>query len=84
MITKTQKKILSKHLKRSFIKDVLNLLSERNHFNKDGNPFSKMYVSHIFNGRNENKAIEMAILDIYDKRKEQSKKFVEHKKKLLK
>lgn len=84
MINKTLRIKLSKHLKTSFLKDVIAILNEKNVRNKNGESFSRAYVSYVYNGKNENIDIELAIIEVYNKRKEQYKNIVEAKKKLLK
>ncbi len=84
MIKKTRRKELSKFLKGSFINDVLENLEKKGIKNKKGVPFSKMYISHVFNGKNENLDIELAICEVYSVRKEQNKSFVEQQESLLK
>lgn len=84
MIKKTQRTKLSKVLKRSFIEDVLEILEKKEIKNKKGEAFSKMYISLVFNGKNENPDIELAIIELYLIRKEQEKTRVETQKNLLK
>lgn len=84
MINKTLRNKLSKYLKASFLKDVIAILNEKNILNKNGQPFSKAYISYVYNGKNENVAIELAIIEVYNQRKEQYKSNVEAKKTLLK
>ena len=43
-----------------------------------------MYVSLVFNGKNENIDIELAIMEVYNLRIEQQKMFVEKKRQLEK
>lgn len=84
MINKTLRIKLSKHLKTSFLKDVIAILSQKNILNKNGQPFSRAYVSYVYNGKNENVDIELAIIEVYNQRKKQYKSNVEAKKTLLK
>lgn len=84
MIKKTQRTKLAKVLKRSFLNDVLEILEAKGIKSKKGDPFSKMYISLVFNGKNENLDIELAIIEVYRARKEQEKTRVEHQKSLLK
>ncbi|WP_324069065.1 MAG: hypothetical protein RSE15_00650 [Flavobacterium sp.] len=84
MINKTRRRKLKKVLKHSFIADVLKKLNDDNVFNKKGEPFSKMYISLVFNGKNENIDIELAIMEVYNLRLEQQKMYVEKRKQLEK
>lgn len=84
MITKTKRRKFKKVLKHSFIADVLKNLNDKKIFNKKGEPFSKMYISLVFNGKNENIDIELAIMEVYNLRIEQQKMFVEKKRQLEK
>ena len=84
MINKTRRRKLKKVLKHSFIADVLTKLNDEKVFNKKGEPFSKMYISLVFNGKNENIDIELAIMSVYKSRLEQQKLYVEKTKQLEK
>jgi protein-disulfide isomerase-like protein with CxxC motif len=84
MINKTLRNKLSKHLKTSFLKDVIAILTKKNIVNKNGQPFSRAYVSYVYNGKNENIDIELAIIEVYNQKKSQYKSNVESKKILLK
>ena len=72
MIKKTLRRKLSKYLKGSFLEDIVTVLNENEVVSKLGKPYTKQYISHVFNGRYENINIENAILLTYKKRKEQS------------
>jgi hypothetical protein len=84
MINKTRRRKLKKVLKHSFIGDVLTKLNDEKVLNKKGEPFSKMYISLVFNGKNENIDIELAIMSVYNSRLEQQKLYVEKIKQLEK
>ena len=84
MINKTLRKKLAKHLKTSFLADVLVVLEKKSIRNKSGLPFSRAYISYVYNGKYENTEIEIAIIEVYNERKEQQKKYVEQQKNMLK
>ncbi|MDA0175884.1 hypothetical protein OOZ35_14120 [Mesoflavibacter profundi] len=69
MITKTVRRKLKRHLKNRYTTDVLKLLSDKQMFNKNGQPYSRGFISHVFNGLNENEDVENAIIEVYEKRK---------------
>jgi hypothetical protein len=69
MISKTERRKLKRVLKNRYATDVLKVLTENQQFNKNGAPFSRAYISHVFNGLNECEAIENAILKVYEQRK---------------
>lgn len=71
MISKTQRTKLKRVLKNSFITDVLKVLSDNKVVSKNGAPYEKTYISHVFNGRNENILIEDAILLVYETKKQE-------------
>lgn len=68
MITVAQRKKLKKAFKNGYSQGVKEILTSKNVVGKNGNPFSDSYVSHVFNGRNENESIEEAFFEMYHKR----------------
>lgn len=68
MITAVQRNKMKKVFKTGYSNDVLKLLEEKEIWNKKGLPFSKSYITHVFNGRNSNNAIEEIIIELYQKR----------------
>lgn len=71
MITPEQRIQLKKLLKGDYITDVKEKLAKKKILSKNGTPYSDKMISHVFNGRYHNHAIENAILDVYIDRKEQ-------------
>ena len=69
MITPEQKKQLKKVLKGDYIADVKRKLAHKKITSKKGTPYSDRMISHVFNGRYQNKAIEEAIFKVYIERK---------------
>ncbi|WP_163411356.1 hypothetical protein [Flavobacterium ajazii] len=59
---------MKKVFKTGYSKEVQKLLEEKEIWNKKGLPFSKSYITHVFNGRNSNNDIEETIIELYQKR----------------
>ncbi|MDR7208563.1 hypothetical protein [Flavobacterium piscis] len=59
---------MKKVFKTGYSKEVQQLLEEKGIWNKKGLPFSKSYITHVFNGRNCNNDIEETIIELYQKR----------------
>jgi hypothetical protein len=70
MINVQQRIVLKKLLKGDYINDVQARLAEKKIVSKNNTPYSDKMISHVFNGRYENKAIEVAILEVYQERKD--------------
>ncbi|WP_340063628.1 hypothetical protein [Ascidiimonas aurantiaca] len=83
MITDVQRVKLKMLLKGNYISDVKKKLASRNILSKRGNPYSDKMISHVFNGRYENSAIEKAILDVYKQRERQIQQEQRYKNKIL-
>lgn len=83
MIKKTEKQKLSKYLKNVFIADVLRVLEDWGIKNVDGLPFSKSYISHVYNGREENEHVENALFVVYKERKEKHTKTLAFRNQIL-
>ena len=69
MILKTERKKLKRHLKNKYIEDVLAILETKAITNKEGNKFSNAYISAVFNGKESHQGVEVAIFELYEKRK---------------
>lgn len=83
MISKTERNTLSKFLKSRFSQSVLDLLEERGVTNKNGEPMTKGFISHVYNGRNEHLEVEQALWDVYSKRKAEHSKMKAERKELM-
>ncbi|MEO7977574.1 hypothetical protein [Flavobacterium sp.] len=68
MITAGQRNKMKKVFKTGYSKEVQKLLAEKSIWNKKGFPFSNSYITHVFNGRNNNNDIEETIIELYQKR----------------
>lgn len=68
MITIGQRKKLLKVFKTGYSKEVQALLEEQNIVSKSGNAYGESFIRHVFNGRNNNEAIENAIFELYQKK----------------
>ncbi|WP_340065158.1 hypothetical protein [Ascidiimonas aurantiaca] len=69
MISPEQRKVLKKVLKGDYIKDVKKRLKAKGMFTQKESEYSDKMISHVFNGRYHNEAIEWAILQVYKERK---------------
>lgn len=65
MIHKEQRKKLKKVLGYHYTAAVLKILKENKITNKRGKPYGTSMIRNVFNGLNENKHIENAILELY-------------------
>jgi hypothetical protein len=77
MINKTIRKKFSKTLKGGYVTDVLVILKKKGIVSRLEIPYTKQYISQVFNGKKSNSDIENAIIFVYENRKEQQKKHVE-------
>lgn len=84
MITNTERKQIKKVLVSKWIPDVIEKLTKNNILNKKGQPYTKAFISHVFNGKHEQHFIESAILDVYQERIQQHAKMRAEKKAKLK
>lgn len=84
MILKTERTKLKRILKSRYIGDVLLLLSEKGITNANGEPFSKAFISYVFNGKEEHQEIEDVIFELYDQRKAKLSKMKVKRKMILK
>lgn len=83
MILKTEKKKLKRLLGNKYIQDVLQDLETKGHFNKEGNPFTKAYISNVLNGTESNQNIEDSLYKVYEERKMQQTKKRAMRRKIL-
>ena len=81
MITQIERENLKKTLGTRYSKAVLDILSEYGATKENGNPYSIGFISHVFNGRYENQAIEMAIYELYDRKQKSSLELLKKRKK---
>jgi len=70
MITKIERSKMKKILVSKWIPEVIEKLDANNIVNKKGEPYTKAYISHVFNGVNEHLEIEATIIDVYQERKQ--------------
>lgn len=83
MIHKAQRKKLKEVLGHQYTEKVLNILKEHKVTNRRGTAYGKSMVRNVFNGLNENKAIENAILELYTRSIEKTEKTESLKNQLL-
>ena len=80
MILKTERKKLKRGLKNRYISDVLQVLNDKGITSESGKPFSKGFISQVFNGYSSNQDVIDAIYEVYKLRRlMQSKKRAERK-----
>lgn len=83
MITKEQRKKLKETLGYHYTGDVLKILKKRGITNRKGAPYGSSMIRNVYNGLNENKEIENAILDLYLQKLEEKEKERKIRDKLL-
>lgn len=83
MITKSQKNKLKKHLKTTWLEDVIKLLETKGVTNKQGESYSEQMIKAVRYGLRENMEIEAAILDVYDSHKTLIENHEEQKRQIL-
>lgn len=84
MILKSERVKMKRLLKGKYIDDVLTSLKEKNITNNSNQPFSKAFISQVFNGKEEHFIIEEVILKLYNKRKRERAKMKLKKNNILK
>jgi len=82
MITKNERDKMKKILT-SYVQEVKEYLQNQGITNKQGNPYSDIYIVSVFNGVRENIDIEKAILTIYERKLRAIDDLNEEKQKLL-
>ena len=83
MIHKEQRKKLKEVLGHQYTEKVLKILKENKVTNRRGTAYGKSMIRNVFNGLNENKAIENAILELYTRSIEKTEKTESLKNQLL-
>jgi len=83
MIHKKQRIILKKALGYHYTQGVLKILKQRSITNRKGTAYGSSMIRNVFNGINENKAIENAILELFTQQLEKSEKMEALKNELL-
>lgn len=73
MIKITERKKMKKVFKKGYSKEVQDILNNKGIVNKKGDPYGISYITHVFNGRNENLAIEETIIALYTEKVEEAK-----------
>ena len=84
MILKTERKKLKRLLKNRYIDDILAILEHKSVTNAAGEPFSRAFISQVFNGNEAQKDIEEAIFELYERRKLEVSKMKAKRKEILK
>ncbi len=83
MIHKEQRKKLKEVLGYHYTKGVLKILNEHKVTNRNGTAYGTSMIRNVFNGLNENKAIEDAIMELCVRTLTESKKTFEERNQIL-
>ncbi len=83
MIHKEQSKKLKEVLGYHYTAGVLKILKQNNVTTNRGKPYGTSMIRNVFNGLNENKRIENAILELYTQNLEKDERREELKNELL-
>lgn len=83
MISKSQSEELLKTLQPNWADDVLALLKKRRVKTRFNKPYSKSMLRQVIYGHKQNKAIEKAILDVFEKTKIDTNNLTKRKEVLL-
>ncbi|MRX40607.1 hypothetical protein GJU43_15070 [Flavobacterium sp. LC2016-23] len=83
MIKTAERKKMKKVFKKGYSKEVQEKLNEKGVTTQKGNPYGISYITHVFNGRNENPEIEETIIELYAEKVEQSKESIKKKKEIF-
>lgn len=83
MIKTSERKKMKKVFKKGYSKEVQEKLIEKCVFTQKGSPYGISYITHVFNGRNENSEIEETIIELYSEKVEQLKESLKKKKEIF-
>ena len=83
MILKKQRTELKKVLGYHYTYEVLKILKREGVKSRRGTPYGTSMIRNVFNGLNENKAIENAIMELYINTLEERQKTLELRNKIL-
>ncbi|MFV8336468.1 hypothetical protein ACNQF7_10335 [Flavobacterium sp. RSP29] len=83
MITTAQRKKLKKVFKTRYSTVVLARLKQKGILTKKGKSFGISYISHVFNGRNEDLLIEETIIELYQEKVAEEKAITQRRKEIF-
>jgi hypothetical protein len=83
MITTAQRKKLKKVFPTRYSKAVQERLNQKGLLNKKGKSFGISYISHVFNGRNEDLLIEETIIELFQERVNELKEISNRRKEVF-
>lgn len=83
MITTAQRKKLKQVFKMRYSKAVQARLNQKGILNKKGKSFGISYISHVFNGRNEDLLIEETIIELYQEKVAEEKAIIQRRKEIF-
>lgn len=83
MIKISERKKMKKVFKKGYANEVSEKLNAREIMTLKGNPYSISYITHVFNGRNENPVIEATIIELYTEKVQEAKEISLKKKEIF-
>jgi len=83
MIKISERKKMKKVFKKGYANEVKDRLIEQGILTLKGNPYGISYITHVFNGRNENQAIEATIIELYSEKVKEAKEISLKKKEIF-
>lgn len=83
MIKITERKKMKKVFKKGYSKEVLDKLNDKGIVNKKGDSYGISYITHVFNGRNENLEIEETIIALYTEKVAEAKEISQKRKEIF-
>ena len=83
MIKTSERKKMKKVFKKGYSKEVQEKLIEKSVFTQKGSPYGISYITHVFNGRNENLEIEETIIALYTEKVAEAKVISQKKKEIF-
>ncbi|MFK7747816.1 MAG: hypothetical protein AB8B65_05475 [Kordia sp.] len=83
MITEKQREKLKKILGYHYTNDVLKILKKRGITNRKGTAYGSSMIRNVFNGLNENKEIENAIMDLFINKQEEKEQQLKARNRIL-
>lgn len=83
MVTEKQRGKLKKVLGYHYTADVLKILKKRGITNRKGTAYGTSMIRNVYNGLNENKEIESAIMELFKQTQEEKEKELKARNKIL-
>lgn len=83
MIKPAERKKMKKVFKRGYSKEVQEKLNQSGIVTQKGTPYGISYITHVFNGRNENTEIESTLIELYKEKVEMAKVIAQKRKEIF-